>query len=66
MMVTYVRGHFKKAPVEDAGLEFTNFDRSLSMYLRGFLDAGFSIADVIGAHGDGGATENLPPNSTMN
>lgn len=28
------------------GCEFTNFHRSLSTYLRGFLDAGFSIVDV--------------------
>jgi SAM-dependent methyltransferase len=29
------------------GFEFTNFHRSLSTYLRGFLDAGFSIVDVM-------------------
>ena len=29
------------------GVEFTNFHRSLSTYVRGFLDAGFSIEDVV-------------------
>jgi hypothetical protein len=29
------------------GFEFTNFHRSLSTYLPGFLNAGFSIADLI-------------------
>jgi SAM-dependent methyltransferase len=29
------------------GCDITNFHRSLSTYLRGFLDAGFEIADVI-------------------
>jgi hypothetical protein len=29
------------------GFPFTNFHRPLSTYLRGFLDAGFGIADVI-------------------
>jgi len=29
------------------GVEFTNFHRSLSTYVRGFLDAGFTIDDLI-------------------
>lgn len=29
------------------GIEFTNFHRSLSTYIRGFLDVGFCIADII-------------------
>lgn len=29
------------------GVEFTNFHRSLSTYVRGFLDAGFCITDII-------------------
>jgi len=29
------------------GVEFTNFHRSLSTYVRGFLDAGFTIEDLI-------------------
>jgi SAM-dependent methyltransferase len=29
------------------GVDFTNFHRSLSTYMRGFLTAGFAIADVI-------------------
>lgn len=29
------------------GAEFTNFHRSLSTYIRGFLEAGFSIAGIV-------------------
>lgn len=29
------------------GHEFTNFHRSLSTYVRGFLDAGFSVEDIV-------------------
>ena len=29
------------------GVEFTNFHRSLATYIRGFLETGFILADII-------------------